>query len=199
MSRTAPARPGPLAGAALAALLAAACASTPAAPPQAVQQRLRAGEEAMAGGAFARAEELLSGLATERPDEPAGREARYLLGVLLLDPRNPAWDPARAADAFDGYVTEGSRPRQGEAEALQALAHRLAELGARAGTDTPTAATAQGAPAAEAGPPAPQTDGLARLDEEIGRLKKSVADKDAEIARLQQELERIRRTLAPRP
>jgi len=175
---------------ALAALLAAACllaatACTTIGPrkPDRTALAWEAAREAMRGGSFARAEEAFLELIAGHPERPEGRESLYLLGVLYLDPRNPAWDAQRAEDHLGRYLRlQGPQDHRAEALALFALARRLVEPPASADAAPPEQQVAIQGTAAEA---------------ENGRLEKQLAEKDREIARLREELERIRRTLSP--
>jgi len=173
---------------ALPALLAAACLAaagcTTAGPGRADRTALawQASREAMRGGSFASAEESFRELAAEHPERPEGRESLFLLGVLYLDPRNPAWDAGRAEDYLGRYLhLAGPQDHRPEALALFALARRLVEPAESDGDAGASRIALEGTTAAA----------------ENGRLQKQLAEKDREIARLREELERIRRTLSP--
>lgn len=162
----------------LALLLATGCAHVPAEEPP--ERRLELAREALHGGAFTTADQLLSSLAAEKPLDVEGHEAQFLLGLLHLDPRNPGWNPTEAEHVLSRYLEFPFGERRPEAVVLYALARRLA-------TPLPTrvviAGDGESAPADVVG--------------EVERLRRELESRDRELAKLRQELERIRRTLAP--
>jgi len=209
--KTRPRRSGPAlrrAVSALPALLAAACVlaaagCTTLAPhrPDPTARAWETARAAMRGGSFARAERGFAELAESRPERPEGRESLFLLGVLYLDPRNPAWDPERAESHLGRYLRlDGPQDHRPEALALFALTRRLVESpeSDREGEDQrpPQQVPVEdvGADVGRSADAGPAADGAA---EENGRLQRQLAEKDREIARLREELERIRRTLSP--
>ncbi|HEX2163462.1 MAG TPA: hypothetical protein VHM02_05895, partial [Thermoanaerobaculia bacterium] len=99
------------------------CAHAPAveAPPR---SRLDAAREALHGGAFATADQILSELAADAPLSADGHEALFLLGLLHLDPRNPAWSPAEAEIVLARYLEVPFGAQRPEAVSLFALARR---------------------------------------------------------------------------
>lgn len=143
-------------------------------------------------------------LADEHPRTFEGREARFYLGTLYLEPREGTFDPASALRHLEAYVAEDSvrargRPiRRPEARSFRTLAR-------------------------EATLPCEQRTGALRCDPsvvvrtrttpgdtvvvrtgggdaaEVARLRAQVAERDATIRQLREELQRIRNTLAPRP
>jgi hypothetical protein len=171
-----------LANALLVTLLAAGlagCQHLPEPLQPARAERLEEARAAMHGGSFARADRILSSLASDHAGRREGREALFLLGVLHLDPRNPGWDPAEAAKVLDVYLDSRAGERRPEAVALFALARRLGEPPAAAVLET-------------GGEEAAIADG-----DDVEALRDRLADCEGEIARLREELERIRRTLSP--
>lgn len=161
---------------------AAGCTTAGPREPDRTALAWEAARETMQGGSFASAETAFLELVASHPERPEGREALYLLGVLHLDPRNPAWDAGRAEEYLRTYLhLPGPQQNRAEALALFALARRLVE--------------------ASTGDAAPPVEGVAieggNAAAENGRLAKEIAEKDREIARLQEELERIRRALSP--
>ena len=145
----------------------------------------------MRGGSFARAEEGFVALAGRHPERPEGRESLFLLGVLYLDPRNPAWDPERAEAHLGSYLhLDGPQERRPEALALFALARRLVEP-----PESEDGGPPRQVPVEDVGADTGASVDAAAADN--GRLERQLAEKDREIARLREELERIRRTLSP--
>lgn len=147
--------------------------------------RLEAAREALHGGQFASADGVLSALAADQPETAEGHQALFLLGVLHLDPRNPAWSPAEAEVVLSRYLEFPFGEHRPEAVALYALARRLA-------APFPYPIVARG----DGGQPAPAA-GPAGEAAESERLRGEIAQRDRELARLRDELERIRRRLAP--
>lgn len=148
--------------------------------------RIETAREALHGGQFASADSMLSALATVEPETAQGHQALFLLGVLHLDPRNPAWSPAEAEIVLARYLEFPFGEHRPEAVALYALARRLA-------VPMPWVARI---PAGEGGsgamPPA-----AAGVGDENEHLRREIADRDRELAKLREELERIRRRLSP--
>lgn len=145
--------------------------------------RLEAAREALHGGQFASADGALSELAADGPETAEGHQALFLLGVLHLDPRNPAWSPAEAEVVLSRYLEFPFGEHRPEAVSLYALARRLA-------APFPYPLVARGEEAAPAAGPAGEAA-------ESDRLRGEIAQRDRELARLRDELERIRRRLAP--
>ena len=162
----------------------------------------RRGHAAMQADSFRVAMAAFQQLAAEHPRSEQGREARFYLGTLFLEPANPEYDAELAAQNLDLYLaadTAGGRlTRRPEAQSLAALARQLAlpceqrtgdlrcdpDVIVRtrpAGSDT--VVVRQG------------TDQSA----EVARLRREVNERDATIRQLREELQRIRNTLAPRP
>lgn len=166
-------------------LLAAGCSSV--AVEERPAGRLDAAREAFHGGEFATADQILSTLAAEEPGTAEGHEALFLLGLLHLDPRNPAWSPAEAEVVLGRYLEFPFGEHRPEGVALYALARRLAK-------PQVAADTARAVPLPAAGGTAGAAEGEAG---ETDRLRAEVAARDRELARLRDELERIRRRLAP--
>lgn len=164
--------------------LAAGCAHV--AVEERPESRVDAAREALHGGQFASADSMLSALAAAEPETAQGHQALFLLGVLHLDPRNPAWSPAEAEIVLARYLEFPFGEHRPEAVALYALARRLA-------APTPWVARI---PAGEGGSGAvPST--TAGDGDENERLRREIADRDRELAKLREELERIRRRLSP--
>jgi hypothetical protein len=165
-------------------------------------QLWRQGHAAMQADSFRIAMAAFQRLAAEHPRDDEGREARFYLGTLYLEPANPAYDAALAVQNLELYLAadsaRGRGTRRPEAQTLLALSRQLAlpceqragdlrcdpEVILRtrpAGSDT--VVVRQG------------NDGSA----EIARLRREVNERDATIRQLREELQRIRNTLAPRP
>lgn len=165
------------------------------APPEPVSL-WRSAHLQLAQGDFAAAEQEFSRLAEAHPGTREGREAVFYLGALRLDPRNPRWNPAPAAERLRGYVgmdvPAAPVARGPEARILLELADQL-NL-----------------------PPADRVEGLApetrvvrervvvpaeqsrALETEVTRLRRQVAERDERIRQQTAEIERMRRALAPR-
>ncbi|HUO87223.1 MAG TPA: hypothetical protein VM617_07515 [Thermoanaerobaculia bacterium] len=172
----------------VALLLTAGCAHLP--PEARRDDALDLARAALHGGEFVTADQMLSRLAAESPHSAQGHEAQFLLGVLHLDPRNPAWNPTEAEHLLARYLDFPFGERRTEAVVLYALARRLATPQPRilsTGTGTDVGAAIGEAPAADAGTPAG----------EVERLRRELEARDRELAKLREELERIRRTLTP--
>ncbi|HEX6202897.1 MAG TPA: hypothetical protein VF100_07840 [Thermoanaerobaculia bacterium] len=159
--------------------------------------RLDMAREALHRGAFTTADQILSALAAEEPDTAEGDEALFLLGLLHLDPRNPAWSPAEAEVVLARYLEFPFGEHRPEGVALYALARRLAKPQIAA-----TTARTVPLPADELEPPQPGAE-LEAIDageaSEADRLRAEVAARDRELAKLRDEIERIRRRLTPSP
>lgn len=157
-------------------------------------RRIDAARDALHGGQFATADHLLSALAAGEPETAQGHQALFLLGMLHLDPRNPAWSPAEAEIILARYLEFPFGEHRPEAVALYALARRLAQplplftrARAPAGGDD---GSGEAAPPATAGAEGAEGD-------ETERLRREIAARDRELAKLREELERIRRRLTP--
>lgn len=166
-------------------------------------QLWRQGHAALQADSFRIAMAAFQRLAAEHPRDDQGREARFYLGTLYLEPANPAYDAALAVQNLELYLAadsaRGRGTRRPEAQTLLALSRQLAlpceqrtgdlrcdpEVILRTrpgGTDT-TVVVRQG------------NDQSA----EVARLRREVNERDATIRQLREELQRIRNTLAPRP
>jgi hypothetical protein len=139
-------------------------------------------------------------VAAEYPETSQGREARFHLGTLYLEPRADTFDPAKALRNLDVYVaTDSARNhpiRRPEARTLRQLAReatlpceqRTGPLRCDPAVVVRTRTTAGDTVVVRNG------DGA-----EVARLRQQVAERDATIRSLREELQRIRNTLAPRP
>ena len=164
-------------------------------------QLWRQGHHAMRADSFRIALAAFQRLAVEHPRDDEGREARFYLGALYLEPLNPAHDPQLASQSLEMYLasdTAGGRlTRRPEAETLLALARQLAlPCERRAGKlrCEPGVVVTRGDTTVIVRP-APGGDQSA----EVARLRRELAERDATIRELRAELQRIRNTLAPRP
>ena len=164
-------------------------------------QLWRQGHAAMHADSFRVAMAAFQRLAAEHPRSDPGREARFYLGALYLEPANPAYDAQQAVQNLEIYLagdTSGGRPtRRPEAETLLGLSRQLVlpceqrtgtlrcdpDLIARTRPGGDTVVVRQG------------SDQSA----EVSRLRRELAERDATIRELREELQRIRNTLAPRP
>lgn len=165
-------------------------------------QLWRQGHAAMRADSFRIAMAAFQRLAAEHPGDDEGREARFYLATLYLEPANPEYDPALAVQNLELYLASdaagGRGTRRPEAETLLGLSRQLAlpceqrtgdlrcdpEVILRtrpAGSDT--VVVRQG------------NDQSA----EVARLRRELNERDATIRQLREELQRIRNTLAPRP
>jgi hypothetical protein len=171
-------------------VLAAGCSTV--AVEERPTSRLEAARDALHGGEFASADQILSALAAEEGVTAEGHEALFLLGLLHLDPRNPAWSPAEAEVVLGRYLEFPFAEHRPEGVALYALARRLAtpQVAAAARVAVPSA---DGSVASSDGGEEP----AAGEGTEAERLRAAVAARDRELAKLRDELERIRRRLAP--
>jgi hypothetical protein len=163
-------------------------------------QLWRQGHAALHADSFRIAMAAFQRLAAEHPRDEQGREARFFLGTLYLEPANPEFDAALAAQNLELYLnsdTAGGRlTRRPEAETLLGLSRQLVlpceqrtgdlrcdpELAVRPGA-ADTVVVRQG------------SDQSA----EVSRLRRELNERDATIRQLREELQRIRNTLAPRP
>jgi len=161
----------------------------------------RQGHAAMQRDSFRVAMAAFQRLAAEHPRTDQGREARFYLGTLYLEPANAAYDAGLATQNLEMYLTTdtqgGRATRRPEAETLLGLSRQLA------------------LPCEQRQPPLrcdPQI--IARADTtvvvrpgggggdqsaEVARLRREINERDATIRELREELQRIRNTLAPRP
>jgi hypothetical protein len=163
--------------------------------PGAASALWRSAHHQLAEGDFAGAERDFGRLADEHPETRAGREAVFYLGALRLDPRNSEWDPAPAAERLRRYVEMESGvgvARAPEARILLELADQL---------NLPAAERVEGL--------APETrvvhervvvpaEQSRALEDEVGRLRRQLAERDDRIRQQNAEIERMRRALAPR-
>lgn len=167
------------------------------------EQLWRQGHAAMHADSFRVAMAAFQRLAAEHPRDQQGRESRFYLGTLYLEPANPAFDAALAAQNLELYLaadTAGGRlPRRPEAERLLALSRQLAlpceqrtgdlrcdpDVIVRTRTGGADTVVVRQAPADQSA--------------EVARLRREVNERDATIRQLREELQRIRNTLAPRP
>jgi hypothetical protein len=142
-------------------------------------------------------------LASEYPATTEGREARFHLGTLYLEPDGGAFDAERALHNLEAYVAADSLqnrvPRRPEARTLRTLA-REATLPCEQRTgplrcDPEVVVRTRTTPGDTVVVRTPVADQSA----EVARLRQTVAERDATIRQLREELQRIRNTLAPRP
>lgn len=138
-------------------------------------------------------------LAEAYPRSYEGREARFFMAALLLDPRNPSFDPARAGQRLRAYVGTDSAARQRplwhRAEAITLL--NLAEQFQRSCEARIAALRCETRVVEQSSRRAPGANNGASASE-VERLQGAIAERDAQIQRLRDELERIRNTLVPR-
>ncbi|HSU15282.1 hypothetical protein [Longimicrobium sp.] len=165
-------------------------------------QLWRQGHAALHADSFRVAMAAFQRLAAEHPRDAQGREARFYLGTLYLDPDNPAYDAAQAEQNFSLYLaadTAGGRvTRRPEAETLVALARQMVlpceqRTGAlRCDPDVIVRTRPAGADTVVVRQGSDQSA-------EVSRLRRELNERDATIRQLREELQRIRNTLAPRP
>ena len=156
---------------------------------------------AFARDSLVQATERFGRLAAEYPETKEGREARFFLGALRLDPRNTRFSAATAAQDLRAYLAQDSARertiyRRHEAETLLELAGQLerpCEERTAALRCTPEVVT-QRVPGPTQTVPNPNGASAAQVE----RLRAELAERDAEIRRLREELNRIRETLVPR-
>jgi hypothetical protein len=158
--------------------------------------------------AFARdsvrvAEALFQRLAAEHPRTHEGHEARFYLGMLNLDPRGRL-DLPSAVRNLETYLAEDSlQGMRGyhlrEAESLFRFAVELQRPCGQRSPALPcdTAATPPVVTRTVPGAPEPPPAGTVSAAE-AARLRRTIAEQNAQIQQLQNELQRIRNTLAPR-
>lgn len=153
----------------------------------------RAAHAALDTGDFAAADRAFSELASAYPNTPEGREARFYVGSLRLDPRNPEWNPAPAEEGLRSYLDQDEIARRPEATTLLQLAQQLNMPPEQrvAGLQPPTRVIEV--------PQRITTVERCPSLEQVEALQRQVSEKDEEIRKQREELERIRRTLAPRP
>jgi hypothetical protein len=160
----------------------------------------RAGHAAMQRDSFRVAMAAFQRLAVEHPRSDYGRDARFYLGTLYLEPANPAYDAGLAVQNLELYVTsdarEGRLPRRPEAETLLALSRQLAlPCEQRTGSlrcDPQVIARSDTTVVV-------RPSGGSDQSAEVARLRRELNERDATIRELREELQRIRNTLAPRP
>jgi hypothetical protein len=160
----------------------------------------RQGHAAMQRDSFRVAMAAFQRLAAEHPRTEQGREARFYLGTLYLEPANAAYDAGLAAQNLEMYLAadtaRGRVTRRPEAETLLGLSRQLAlPCEQRTGTlrCDPQVVARPGDTTVVVRP------GGSDQSAEVGRLRRELAARDATIRELREELQRIRNTLAPRP
>ena len=122
---------------------------------------------------FAVADSVLSAFIAAEAGSADASEAAFLRAVIVADPRNPAFSPATARAALEGYAASEGAVRRADATVML----RLLFI-----SDSLRAAQASQRAAAESRDRA--------RDEEVTRLRD-------ELARTQAELDRIKRRLSP--
>lgn len=160
----------------------------------------RQGHAAMQRDSFRVAMAAFQRLAAEHPRSDYGREARFYLGTLYLEPANASYDAGLAAQNLEMYLTGdtsgGRTTRRPEAETLLALSRQLAlPCEQRTGTlrcDPQVVARSDTTVVVRPG-------GGSDQSAEVARLRRELNERDATIRELREELQRIRNTLAPRP
>ncbi|HEY0020665.1 MAG TPA: hypothetical protein VGC13_30480 [Longimicrobium sp.] len=160
----------------------------------------RQGHAAMQRDSFRVAMAAFQRLAAEHPRVQEGREARFYLGTLYLEPTNPAYDAGLATQNLEMYLASdtarGRVTRRPEAETLLGLSRQLAlPCEQRAGPlrcDPVVVARSDTTVVVRPG-------GGGDQSAEVARLRREVAARDETIRELREELQRIRNTLAPRP
>jgi hypothetical protein len=165
-------------------------------PPRPSEQLWNDAHFALYAEEFSAADSLFTRLAASEPDTDHGREARFFLGALHLDPRNQNWNPERAETALREYLSEDTISpvihRRPEARTLLGLAVQLnLPPDERVSALQPTVPTVQPRVVVPAGQ-------QREAAEENERLRRLLAERDDQIRRQREELERIRGTLAPR-
>jgi hypothetical protein len=165
-------------------------------------QLWRQGHAALQADSFRVAMAAFQRLAAEHPRDERGREARFYLGALYLEPANPAWDASQAAQNLEIYLaadTSGGRvTRRPEAETLLMLARQLVlpceQRTGKLQCDPETIVRTR---------PGNADTVVVRQGSdqsaEVARLRRELNERDATIRQLREELQRIRNTLAPRP
>ncbi|HEU0300746.1 MAG TPA: hypothetical protein VFR37_14895 [Longimicrobium sp.] len=159
----------------------------------------RQGHAAMQRDSFRIAMAAFQRLAAEHPRSNEGREARFYLGTLYLEPANPAYDAGLATQNLEQYLaldsSGGRLPRRPEAETLLGLSRQLAiPCEQRTGSLRCDPALVTRSDTTVVVRP-----GGGDQSAEVSRLRRELAERDATIRELREELQRIRNTLAPRP
>lgn len=184
-----------------AALLAAGCATASAANAPGRDALWRQAHHAMREDSVGIAIASFQRLAEAHPTSREGKEARFYLGALFLEPATATFDPQRALQHLEAYVAtdsveRGSRPiRRPEARTLRMLAReatlpcdeRTGALRCDPGVVVRTRVVEGDTVVVRSGDAA-----------EVARLRRVVGERDATIRSLREELQRIRNTLAPR-
>lgn len=164
-------------------------------PEPSPEERLEAGLHSWRSGDYEGATLEFSRLATSTINEEIESQARILLALLGLDPRNPDRDPSTSASLSAELLSdpEVSLNVLSFGEIIYLLALDL-------GADKPDYEIDL--------PLLPKTSLTKRLAEALGerdrllaertRLQAQLLDKEEEIEELKRELERIRKTLRPR-
>lgn len=140
---------------------------------------------------FERADSVFTLLSEHHAETDEGRESRFYLGALLIDPRNPEWNAEESAEWLRRYIEsdseEGKIHRGPEAATLVALVNQF-----NIPVDERIAAFQY----------EPQTRVVIRSEQttadeppELELLRQQILAREAEIRQLRDELERIRRTL----
>lgn len=185
----------------LAALL-PACATLGKGPPPERARLWTAAHHAFLADSVATAQSLFEQLAARHPSSREGHEARFFVGALSLDPRNPRFNAATATQNLRAYLAADSAEKRTpfhgvEARVLLALAGQVQ----RPCEDRvpPLRCEAEVRRVQVPGPPAPSSpnaNGVSAAEAE--RLRGEISSRDGEIRRLREELDRIRNTLVPR-
>ena len=128
---------------------------------------------AVDAGRYASAESILVAFEQAEAGAPSASESVFWRALLRADPRNPAYSPASARAALDGYLASPGATRRTEATVL------LQQL-----------AISDSLRAAYAGTRAASEQRERARDEELQRLRD-------ELQRTQAELDRIKRRLGP--
>jgi hypothetical protein len=143
--------------------------------------------------AFERADSIFALLSDTFPTNDEGREARFYIGTLHLDPRNPESNSERAETALHRYLLQdtvgGVIHRRPEATTLLAIAR---EINRAVAAEIPPAANEAEAEPVRAAP------SIRELQEDNARLRRELLQRDEQLRRQRDELDRIRRALAPR-
>ena len=160
----------------------------------------RDAHSALQAAQFARADSLFTRLTRDFPDTEAGRESRFYLGTVRLDPRNPGWDPQAAETALNQYLTQDTAVaqihRRPEGQTLQQIARQLnmdpEQRIEGLQPETRTVVRRVVVPGREA---ASLTAEVQRLRRQAAERQAQLEERDAQIRRQNEELERIRKTL----
>ncbi len=143
-------------------------------------------------------EERFARLEREHPGTLEGREAKFFLAVLALDPRHAGWSARDAQRHLTSYLAldtarAGTIFRHAEATALLRLSSQLVvPCEERIG---PLRCETRVVERRVPGAPQP-TQGVSGA--EVDRLRREIAERDDQIRQLREELTRIRNTLVPR-